>query len=823
MKDKLVRLTTAVLSGGFIVVHTSREVRIFILAFFILLLVRLWFFWKPQDFLGRVYRPEVLLLACSIICGYLYGMTAEKLFTSPLIIEEIEVEGKLTDWMIDDLAGRGIFTVQGVTDATKVKRMAEVTEGSEVEPGRKYMVRVYPDNRGIFKEEWNRVKPGDRLRISGRLEHPKPPGTAGEFDLQLYNAARGLSGTITARGKVTLLEEGVPNIPWRIRKNVRDVLDEHWPSEAGVLEGILFGDSTRISSETLDMYKAAGVMHVFAASGANVAFVMALAWGAFFFLPRRVRILAVIGSIILYAALCQGNPPILRATILGMAFLVGMLGRGKMSSLRWLLFAALILFIINPLYLKDISFQLSFAAAWGMSVLTPHIKKIRWINKLPGWLKMSAAVSLSAQIAALPILIAVFNRVSLAGFITNVVMLFLLGAVLQLGLLGTIFVTIPLLPLGLFQVAFWLLGTCNYFLSMFADFPFAYLWVLNPGIIFWILWYCSLGILLYGKEKAWFILRVQIRRFTRHFRVLLGMNDNKDNDLSSRREGIIPRRILIIMLFSIVLWSPWSVKDRLLITFLDVGQGDCILIQTSQEKLLIDTGPKIGNFDTGERILVPYLMEKRIGYLDMVFITHEDNDHIGGAKYLLSNVPTGAVAVPEVEARLENENWLESIPPEFLHDQKKLVRLKAGDRLEFSSGLKIEVIAPVTVIGRTTADANNNSLVFLLEYLGRRILFSGDMENDEIQQISDRGAEWDADFIKVPHHGGKGSLNSSWFDKTNPLAVFIPVGRNSFGHPSQEVLTYWQEREVPILRTDLHGTIQLEIDRDSFRIIPGRV
>jgi len=827
MKDKLMWQAAAVLLGGFTAVHCKYEVRIWVLAFFILLLCRLRLLWEPKDFCGRLYKPEIFLLACSMIIGYFYGMTADKALAPPLVIQEITLEGELGEWTITENTGSGFFIV-------------EDTGNNKIYPlGRKYAIRVYADGAGHLPPGWESGTPGDRIRVTGKLEHPKPPGTAGEFDLPLYNAVRGLSGTVTAKGEVIVLEKGVPGIPWKIRTHIRNILDTYWPAQAPVLEGILFGDSSRIPAQTLDRYKAAGVMHVFAASGANVAFVVALFWGLFCFLPSKVRILATIGAIVLYAVLCQGNPPILRASVLGIAVLLGKLGRGRMSALRWLLLAALLLFAFKPLYLRDISFQLSFAATWGMVALTPLLQNSRWMAKLPQPLGLSAAVSFGAQLAALPVLIAVFHRVSLVGFITNVFMLFILGAVLQLGLIGTILAALPLVPLVFFQAAFWLLLVSDMLLSKLAAWPLAYFWVLNPGTFFWIIWYGALGIQLSGRDKVWFIATVQWRRLKRVLRLLPGMGKlqtDQGADKSQQRNCLDMmigkldakggfnnlKRLAIVASFLLILLAPWPSRDSLLITFLDVGQGDCILIQTSQENILVDTGPVTENFNAGERIVVPYLMEKRIGRLDMVFITHEDRDHIGGANYLLTNIPTEKVGVPAVGDRLLDDDWQEGIPEKYFTEDGKLILLRAGDVLTFPSRLTVEVLAPVGVITGTEADANNNSLVLLLHFAEKRILLTGDMEKEEMQQIAERGATWEADFLKVPHHGGKGSLDQDWFDRTSPLAVFISVGRNSFGHPSAEVMAYWQERGVPVFRTDLQGTIELEIDSKGYRIVPGR-
>ena len=142
--------------------------------------------------------------------------------------------------------------------------------------------------------------------------------------------------------------------------------------------------------------------------------------------------------------------------------------------------------------------------------------------------------------------------------------------------------------------------------------------------------------------------------------------------------------------------------------------------------------------------------------------------------------------------------------------------------LTFNSGLKIAVLAPVDISSDINEDANSHSLVLMLEYLGYEILLTGDMEVEEMEDISDRGASWGADFLKIPHHGSKGSLDRDWFDQINPLAVFVSVGVNRFGHPAQEVLAYWEERKIPVYRTDYHGTIRLVIDKRGYRVIPGR-
>ena len=830
MKDKSVLISSAILAGGLFSVHSNVEVRILVLAFILLIIIHFWFFWKPLDFYGRLSKPEIMMLMCALLVGFLYGFTAERSIPSPLIEDRIKVEGRLTDWTTEERSARGIIVLDTVVSEKQIS--AQI--------GRKYNLRVYADSKGNLSESWSGVKPGDKLSFTAKLEHPQPPGTEGEFDLPLYNAVRGLSGSLTARGGAEVVEKGSPPLSWSVREKVRNVLAQYWEEDAPVLEGIMFGDSSRIPQETLDMYKATGVMHVFAASGANVAFVIALFWTAFFFLPPKARIAFTLTAVIFYAFLCQGNPPILRATILGAAVLLGMLGRGKVSSLRWLLFAALILFLWNPLFLRDVSFQLSFAAAWGLVVISPLLLESRLLQKLPSLVRMPAAVAFSVQIAAMPILIEVFQRISLAGFITNIFILFILGIVLQLGIIGTALIFLPVIPLAFFQVSFWLLAVTDHILNIFASFPFAYLWVLQPGMLFWLMWYTLIAVILIGRERVWFISRVQLRKLNwiisgipalRHISTrLMGLRSCGQADGSSAQKekpadmkvSLITYSIVTFGIVVLLIWSPWQGDEKLQVTFLDVGQGDSILIRTPQENLLVDTGPGNDSFDSGERIIVPYLIRNRISQLDMLFITHEDTDHLGGAGYILANIPADRIAVPDVGERLMNEEWQNGLWKYHSFESDKIVKLGAGDTLKFASGLAIEVLSPGEPLSYTSADANNNSLVLLLNYQDTKILLTGDMESEQMQSISDRGADFDADFIKIPHHGARGSLVREWFDRTEPIAVFISVGRNSFGHPSQEVLTYWESRGIPVYRTDIHGTIELIVDTKGISILTGR-
>ena len=364
------------LLGGMLGLYCSEEVWPWVTALFLLCGLRLWF-WKPDDFFGRLIRPELILLLLTFIAGGMYGISGLANLPQPLEIRQFSGEGELLDWTVTEEKGEGIFHLEHIG--------AEIVFGeSDEEPyikeeilGKRYRLKVYRDGEGEFPKGWEIVEPGDKIGIQGRLEQPKALGTTGGFDYRVYNAARGLNGSLMAKGELEILQEGSAPLVWRIKAGVGERIASWTPAEQGIMEGILFGDDGKIPSEVKERYQITGVLHVFAASGSNVAFVMLMAWGMFFFLPRFWRIWGCIGVVILYAGLCGASPPIMRASIMGVGVLLSRLWQGRVSSLRCLLLAGTGLFIYQPVILKDIGFQLSFMATWGMSGLIPWLNEVK--------------------------------------------------------------------------------------------------------------------------------------------------------------------------------------------------------------------------------------------------------------------------------------------------------------------------------------------------------------------------------------------------------------------------------------------------------------
>lgn len=822
MKDPWLGRSAALLIGGMCGACLPEQIRLYFLGVLVLLGVRL-LFWRPGDFFGRVFRPEILLLGVSFLLSFGYGALADHALPAPFSLDHVELVGLLKDWSAAEDKAVGIVCVEevGVT-----KDMDVPADLKQELSGQTYRLIVYADKLGQIPGEWKRVRPGDRISFSAHLERPKAPGTPGAFDLRLYDNVRSLSGTLSAQGDVGLLSAGEPNLVWKIRQQVRNRLQAWDPEETGVLEGIFFGDSARIPDSVQERYKATGVLHVFAASGSNVAFVLGLSWLLLCFLPQNIRTSGTIIALLLYAALCGGNAPIVRATILGIVVLLGRLGRGQVAVLRWLFFAAVGLFLHNPLIVRDLGFQLSFAAAWGIIVLTPRLLKGKPLERLPKLFRWAVAGTLAAQAATLPLLISAFHRLSLIGLFANVFILFILGSVLEVGLLGVLLSFSGVLSAPFFQVSMWLLAGTDAILKVLAGLTYADVWVLNPGPIFWIIWYGGIGTVLWGKERVFFIVKgrlLQLGRWGRRISVKM----QEYCPLRISHDPIVTKRLLFrwggLLVIVFFLWSPWNSQNDLEVILIDVGQGDSILIRTPRRHaLLLDTGPRNDDFDAGERIVLPYLLQTGTGHLDALLITHEHQDHIGGARAVLGNIPTDWIGVPAVGERIENKEWQEGLPAELIKRTEGLRILQVGDRVELDSGAWLDVLGPYRVLEGSHSDPNNNSLVLKLNYLGQSVLLTGDMEQEEMEEIAETGADLDTNIFKEPHHGSQFSLDKPWLEAIHPQAVLISVGKNTYGHPAPEVLQYWEERHIPVYRTDQHGTLRLLLGKYGVRIIPGR-
>jgi competence protein ComEC len=251
-------------------------------------------------------------------------------------------------------------------------------------------------------------------------------------------------------------------------------------------------------------------------------------------------------------------------------------------------------------------------------------------------------------------------------------------------------------------------------------------------------------------------------------------------------------------------------KDILTVHFIDVGQGDSMLIQIDNRTMLIDGGPrKAGN------TLASYLKSQRVQALDFIVSTHPHADHIGGLLTVLRQFPVGQVIDSgQAHGTQTYEQYLTLI------DRKNIPYTvgEAGQLINLSPNVCAEIIGPVGNL--SGGDLNENSIVVRLSYHNVSFLFTGDAGFPEERAIMASGADLRSDVLKVPHHGSKYASSAAFLSKVRPEVSIIEVGENNYGHPSPKTLDRLWKHGSSIYRTDINGNIVVTTDGNSFTVTP---
>ncbi len=595
-----------------------------------------------------------------------------------------------------------------------------------------------------------------------------------------------------------------------IRGRAEDGLGRGMPArEAELARGFVLGEDERIDAGTVEDFRRAGLSHLLAVSGQNVALLALLAMPllAAFGIPLRTRLVWILGAIVVYVPLAGAGPSILRAGVMGGVSVLATLAGRRSSRLYALALAAVVTLAVDPGIGTDVGWQLSFAAVLGILVLARSLRvAIAARIGARGWrgaLAEGAAVTVAATLATAPLIAFHFESVSTTTLFANLLALPAVAPAMWLGMLAAVGAQVPGFPVGVLNaISAPLLAYIAQVAAWCGRPSWAYLHV-ELGMAGLIASYLTLAVSAIGAPT---LLR---SRRLRAQSAADGPETSTRRTLKARRREFRVSAAGLVVLVLVWLGGHGGAGASgpvggLRISVLDVGQGDAILLQPGRAPaLLIDGGPAGDGLEAK-------LRSAGVQRLGVAVVTHEQSDHAGGIEELIGRFPIEQLAYARLSRRLRSEAEAAGAGPE---------RIATGASL-CSGRLRVEVLWPPPELLATPlagADPNTQALVLLARWGDFSMLLTADAEAEAIPL--DPGP---VDVLKVAHHGSEDAGLDALLDRIAPRLAVISVGAdNSYGHPAPATLATLTAHRVPTLRTDQDGTVVLEASRNSVSIEAG--
>ncbi|MFC1987616.1 DNA internalization-related competence protein ComEC/Rec2 [Chloroflexota bacterium] len=711
--------------------------------------------------------------------------------------------------------GQGTVTVKGVVN--------EDPEGSD----KTTQLRLSASEIRL-NEEWHKVSGttllfvpryptynyGDVFLVTGKLE--TPPHLDG-FNYRDYLAHQEIYSTMLyPEIEVIEVGKGFKPLEWvyqlrnRLSQTLAEILQE---PQASLAQGIILGIRGNIPSSVNADFIHTGTAHLLAISGLHLSIVagIMLSLGIWLFGKKRyIYVWLALGVIWLYALLTGMHPPVLRAAIMASLFLsADLLGRQR-SAFTSLAFAAAVMIGISPQLLWDASFQMSFTAMAGLIFIFPPIRSLgrKAVNATLGdsgaavaianFITDSLSVSVGAIIAVWPLIAYYFGIISPVAPLATFFALPALPGIIITGVLagGLGFIVLPVA-----QVVAWLTWlSVSYMLlvvKIFAAIPV----IEGSSVDTTLLWvyYSVLALVIWLNSN-----RSKVGNLVTKAAGWLRSGIDKSFNPVSRLpvKWVIPPLLVVAIL--VLVTAATIPDDNLSVSFLDVGQGDAILIQRGSQQVLVDGGPSPQSIILGLSKKMPFWDRT----IDLVILTHPHTDHVTGLVEVLQRYKVKQVLYPALEYKSYlYDEWLNLLKEKDIG----YTLAQAGQEVDFGD-IIIDVLNPQRpLLTGTESDIDKNSVVLRLSRGEVSFLLTSDIMWETESGLITHRANLTSTVLKVAHHGSATSTTAEFLEVVNPqLAVVSVGGNNPFGHPSGEVEDRLRGKLGPenIYRTDEHGTIE---------------
>lgn len=644
-----------------------------------------------------------------------------------------------------------------------------------------YRIRLYEN-----PETDTELFPGDRIECTIRIYAFPERRNPHDFDYGKWLHRNGYA----THGELIEVHERNPLQRFsaeRVRKKIRDQAEILFPEqEAKLAKALFLGYKAELTADTRDHFSKAGLSHIMAVSGLHVGFIAAPFWLIipWFWRTRRGKFLGLILLTLLlfgYASITGFSPSVNRASLMLWLLTYGKLFCRIRNSLNLMGTAALIITLVNPSQLFEVGFQLSFSAVTVILLVMPVLQKIipqKWSYGVKGSLFSVVMISIVVQAGLFPVLIHYFNEFSITGPISNTLVIPLLSFTVPAGLLAVL--SAPYIP--------------ESFHLLILPVQWSLQWIAGVAETIGSSKFSALS--LQSSEISLFLVWISSTLCLAAFQI-------------PQLRG----KMLIVFLISILIWKcekAMSAFDTssVKVTFLDVGQGDAIHIETpGGYHLLIDAGRWSPLSNSGDRTLIPYFRYHGITRLDTVILTHPHADHIGGMPALMHEMQIGRIYQSDATHNSLLYRQIQRLAEEL---EIPVFLPVAGDIIESDPALRLFVVGPETGPFRDR-NPNNRSVAIKMVYGETSFFFTGDAERNQEREMANRYGDFlKSEVYKAGHHASNTSSTEEIMRYVQPYYSVASLSfRNSFGHPGRDAVNRLAIHSNEQLYTSLSGAVVL--------------
>ncbi len=653
-----------------------------------------------------------------------------------------------------------------------------------------------------------RPRMGSLIQVTGQFEPFSHATNPGQFDERGYYNTLNIGG-ILKQAKITAAGSSyslVKQSLYTLKKHWKERLYQCFPEkEASILSAMLLGDRTQLDKTTKQLYMDNGIIHILSISGLHITMIGMSLYRLLRRLGCPVRISAICGGVllILYGILTGMGVSAVRAISMYLVRMLGLILGRSYDMLTALGFAGILMLTGKSAYLGNAGFLLSFCSLVGIGILLPVLsaeederKEMVYGDRIkisPGvivkYIRNAMAPGLAVTLMTLPVQLFFYYEVPVYSLVINLLVLPFVNALMVTGMIVMMIPGVSLIG----RVDVLILSGYEWLCKLFQELPF-HTW--NPGA-------------------------PQIRQVIVYYILLIAAVYWR----AGKKKSFVQNSLRTITVMGAVLLLGISLRPKLTVTFLDVGQGDGICVRVKDQVYLFDCGSS-SEKQIGKYILLPYLKQQGIRRISGVFLSHPDNDHISGILELLSlskeeGICIDHLVLPDIEIDRRKAEFAQIFQAIDAMEGKKpsLLYMGRGTRWE-NGGVSFSCLHPPS--GSDLFESNAYSQCFLVEYGSFSMLLTGDVEGEGerllLQQLERRGVER-VDLLKVAHHGSDNSTKKELLDLIKPQIAVISCGENNpYGHPHEELVDRLEGAGSKIYATPKTGAVTVRVNGKRLKV-----